>query len=104
MRRIELKTIEMGVHGGQKWPPLDFATAICDIVDRSVEGMMIHELRQCLRVTDATKAAAASTDRVLLLEEEDWRYLCERIAKHRFPVSDAAILTFADAIEKAESA
>lgn len=103
MRSVELRTVEIGAVAGNNVPPLRFSEAIKAISEIKEGGMRIAELRQCLRVADAVDAAVATGKDHVLLEEQDWMYLCGRVDAHVFPFAFKAFADLADAIARAET-
>lgn len=92
-RQIELK--EVGEHGAFKYREL--LTLILNRPSNPQVGMSLKEIRQCNKILDKIEAANGS----ILLTEEEWRMLHERVEAFPFGLGGRDIQQFGDDIAHA---
>lgn len=101
MRKVELKTLKMGAHGGAQLPDLDMGDLLVQVLAVRGDGVTVMEMHQSLAVMEAIdKAKAAQRDHILL-EGAAWQHLRDRLAAHRFGVVDRAIVEMFQLVDQA---
>lgn len=102
MRKIKLRTVEIGQVAGRDVPAFKFAEGIKGLMEIKEGGLKLEELRQCLRISHQVDAATKAPRGYVLLEDKDWQYVSKRLHEHVFPFAVDAFEQLADAVEQAE--
>lgn len=87
MRKIELKTDNGLVYR-------DLLKSIATAPMGGRQGLQLSEVRDAMKVADKLDAANGS----LLLEEDEWRFLRDRVEAAPYTAADQRILDFADSV------
>lgn len=75
----------------------DYRMMICQILEAPVPGGIdISSMRRISSILDAVEAASSPGS--VLLEEEDWNYLKQKISSHKFPSYSKGSMCFVDHI------
>lgn len=100
MRKISTESIDMGSVGDNKLGTSNAGELVTTVLAMKPDGMDMQELRQCLRVLDAVKAAEGKAH--IFLDDADWSYLVQRLDVHRWRIPSHGFEKFDGMVRTAE--
>lgn len=77
-----------------------YGEAIINLLRTEAQGMPLDQMRR--RISIIEKVERAGDLGYIILEDAEWSELHEKLQTHRWPVAAQEILTFVEAVEKAE--